>query len=184
MESESNPNRNNKPRQTMKKVLLICTALLVLGSMVSCNSKATESDYCLDNIKIHRQDWNGCMTKLTYIDEKDNELGTALFYYPDRDGWFEIDNIWGTDGSIYLVLLDACPKLSINDSSRFIVVHSYDGIPADKSRWRRMSVSDEYPVVQQKNREYGSSVIVSDIVSTKAVMPNWNSYRGKFYSGE
>lgn len=158
-------------------VILICLFI------VSCNSNYSESVYCLDGYSIVRQDWNDCMTKLTYIDNGTREIGSALFYYPGRDGWFIIDNIWG-DNCVYVVLCEACPKIIIRDSSRFIIKHDYQNIPVEKNRWRRISSDDDYPVIQRKNEEYGTNVKKKEhnkgVYNNK--MPDWEKDSGMFYS--
>lgn len=153
--------------------------LLILISffLFSCDNNYTESIYYLEKYSIIRQDWNDCITKLSYVDKKGKEIGEALFYYPGRDGWFLIDNIWGNN-CIYLVLCDACPKLIINDSSQFIVKHDYQNINIDKLNWRRISSDDDAPVIQRTNEEYKTNVVKIGINSK---MPNWNTWPGKYY---
>ena len=162
-----------------------CLFILFIGvCLASCRHTMTESEYSLDSTTILRQDWDNCMTKLTYFDNKkgNDVLGSALFYYPGRDGWFLVDNIFGKDGTVYLVLCDASPKLVINDSLHFIVSDSHSNISVDKSRWIRISSHDNFPVVVAQNKEYGSVVTKTaektTIVSSR---PKWNNYRGTIY---
>lgn len=166
----------------MKRICLLYM-LFVSICLVSCRHIMIESEYSLDNITILRQDWDDCITQLTYFDNKqDIELGSALFYYPGRDGWFLVDNIFGKDSTIYLILCDACPKLVINDSSRFIVSDSHSNISIDKSRWIRISSHDNFPVIVAQNKEYGS-VVTKTAEKTTIVSrrPKWNNYHGSFY---
>lgn len=151
--------------------------------LFSCNDNYSESKYYMEkySIIIIRQDWNNCMTKLSYIDKNGKEIGSALFYYPGRDGWFLVDNIWG-DNCVYLVLRDACPKLIIKDSSQFIIEHDDLNIQVGKSNWRRVSSNDEAPVVQRKNEEYETSVVKLQLKGEcNSKMPDWENYPGKYY---
>ena len=162
----------------------VCVFLIVISIfLVSCRYKhtMTESVYSLDDIKILRQDWDGCMTKLTYYFEDSVEIGSALFYYPGRDGWFLIDNVWGENGKIYLVHLDACPKVIINDSTKFINRHDIR-IPVKKERWRRMCSCDDAPVVHEQNDEYGT-IVEKTAEKTMSVSnrPDYNNYPGLYY---
>ena len=153
----------------------------ILGTIfVSCNTNYSECKYVLDNYSIARQDWNNCMTKLSYMDERGNVIGSALFYYPGRDGWFLVDNILEKK-RVVLVLCDACPKLIINDSLQFVVRHDYSNVDTDKSRWIRISASDDYPVVRMTNNEYGSKVAKIPLSGSYQEMPDWDSYLGKYY---
>ena len=152
--------------------------------LTSCKHFLIESEYNLDDLTILRQDWDNCMTKLTYIDiAKGNvELGSALFYYPGRDGCFFVDNVFGQDGTIYLILCDASPKLIINDSLHFIVSHNHSNISIDKTRWIRVSNNDNFPVVREQNKEYGSTVTKTEKRTVPiSDIPKWNNYPGRFY---
>jgi len=164
----------------MKQRILF--VVLVSIFLFSCNENYSESMYCAGRYSIIRQDWNDCMTKLTYFDNNKNEIGSALFYYPGRDGWFIIDNIWNNN-CVYVVLCDACPKIIIRDSSQLIIKHDYQNIYVGKSRWRRISSNDDFPVIQRKNEEYGT--IIKKTQHNKGYynkdMPDWDKYPGKFY---
>lgn len=152
---------------------------------ISCNNNYIASKYSFGNYSIIRHDWNNVMTLLLYFDASGTEIGSALFYYPGRDGWFLIDNAW-EDNCIHLVLCDACPKFIINDSSQFDVVHDYTDIHSDKSSWVRMSFcNDEIPVVQETNTEYGTQVIKTPLVEGPSFRPkpNWNTFPGQYYAG-
>ncbi len=152
--------------------------------LTSCKHVMIESEYRLDNITILRQDWDDCMTKLTYYNNNKgcDEVGSALLYYPGRDGWFLVDNVIGEDGKIYFILCDACPKFIVNDSLHFIILHNHTNIFVDKSRWIRISSNDNFPVVLSQNREYGTTITKS-IKKKKVVssIPKWDNYSGSFF---
>lgn len=158
--------------------------IIISICLVSCVHTMKESVYSLDDIKVLRQDWDDCMTKLTYFYKDSVEIGSALFYYPGRDGWFLIDNVWGENGNIYLIYQDACPKLIINDSARFLI--RYDqSISVKKERWRRICSFDDAPVVHTQNNEYGTIVSKTDEKTISVSnMPDYNSYPGAYYDFE
>ena len=152
--------------------------------LVSCVHTLTKSVYSLDDVKILRQDWDDCMTKLTYYYKDSVEIGSALFYYPGRDGWFLIDNVWGENGNIYLIYQDACPKLIINDSTKILIIHD-QRISVKKERWRRICSSDSAPVVNAQNNEY-ETIVSKTAEKTMFVFnrPDYNNYPGLYYDFE
>ena len=161
--------------------LVLCIICIII--CCSCKHSLVESEYTLDSIRILRQDWDDCMTKLSYLDNNGVIIGEGLFYYPGRDGWFLIDNIWDNNGRTIMVLCDACPKIIINDSLRFLIQHDYSNIQVNKSRWIRISSCDDMPVVKNKNKEYGSRVIKKVLKSGKVKKtPDWNLYQGLYYN--
>lgn len=116
------------------------------------------TEYTFEGRTIIRKDRNNVMTELYYYDRDSVEVGSATFYYPGRDGWFLVDNIWDTD-KYYLMLYDACPEVNILDSSCLIVTHSLSEVEhIDKFRWRRFSRIDDCPVVRNKNEEYKTKI--------------------------
>ena len=166
----------------MKNILLLCAAMVALAAMTACGHQLEVSEYSFDGRTIVRQDWDNVMTELTYYDRAGLKIGSALFYYPGRDGWFLVDNVWDAD-KIYLVLCDACPKLCMFDSSQFVVLHDSSLVhDIDKTRWLRSSSNDEIPVVQNQNKEYNSQ-IVKTIKARKRTyeMPEWSKYPGTFW---
>ncbi len=157
--------------------------LIVCMLATSCRHTLVESEYTFDGRTIHRKDWDHVMTELRYYDRDGNEMGTALFYYPGRDGWFLVDNIWDTN-KIYLLLCDACPKISIIDSAHFSVIHDTDSVKhIDKSRWIRMTDMDDVPVVRKQNKEYNSKIQKTNKPKQKCSnMPDWDGCPGVFWS--
>ena len=83
------------------KSLSLRIMLIVCMFVTSCGHTLVESEYSFDGRTIQRKDWDNVMTELRYYDRDGTEIGTALFHYPGRDGWFLVDNIWDTD-KIYL----------------------------------------------------------------------------------
>ena len=167
------------------KILSFHIMLAVCMFATSCGHTLVESEYSFDGGTIQRKDWDNVMTELRYYDRDGTEMGTALFRYPGRDGWFLIDNICDTD-KIYLLLCDACPKISITDSAHFSVIH--DMFPVqhiDRSRWIRMSSKDDIPVVQKQNIEYHSKIKKTNKGKQRCSdMPNWERYPGDFGGNE
>lgn len=160
----------------MKHIILILSLSVFF---TSCRVDNSESKYYYGNYTIIRQDWNDCMTKLSFFDKQGDEIGSTLEYYPGRDGWFLIDVVFD-DNCVYLSFCDCCPKIIIKDSSQFIInPHSFN-IPISKERWRRISSSDEAPVVKSTNIEYGSKVTKSFIRESKSKMPDWNRFPGRY----
>lgn len=162
----------------MKHILLI---LFVSLSFVSCKDNFFESKYSCGNYTIIRQDWNDCMTELSFFDKEGYWIGTTLEYYPGRDGWFLADVIFGYN-CIYYSPCDACPKVIVNDSSQFVINSRSTDIPVEKKRWRRISSCDDAPVVEEANMEYGSKVTKTFIRKGKTKMPDWTVFLGKYYA--
>lgn len=164
----------------MKKKYFSVLFLAFLST--ACGYPIEVSEYSFDGRKILRQDWNDVMTELKYYNSDGAEIGTALFYYPGRDGWFLVDNIWDTD-KVFLLLCDACPKINILDSSQFEVVHDIAPVQhIDKKRWIRISNNDNFPVVQQKNKEYNSEIRKKTLQKGESLgMPDWSIYPGTFF---
>ena len=153
----------------MKHLFFVVTFLMV----VSCQVDYTESEYSYGNYTVFRQDWNGCMTKLSFYDREGNELGTTVDYYPGIGGWFLADLIFD-ERCVYYSACDACPKVTVSDSSQFVVdQHSFEEILIGKEQWRRISVWDDAPVVEETNKEYGSKVTRHFIKKSKDRMPDW-----------
>mgnify|MGYP004447257535 CR=1 FL=1 len=113
----------------MKRLLYLALACLLLAA---CRDDYAESEYTCGNYRVFRQDWNNCMTRLTYFDPEGNELGSTLDYYPGIGGWFLADLVFG-DSCIYYSPCDACPQVVINDSAQLIVSWGSDSLPTDKA---------------------------------------------------
>lgn len=165
----------------MKSILLPLLLIIPLFT-TSCNHTLVTSEYSFDGWTIQRKDWDNVMTELRYYDRDGNEMGSALFHYPGRDGWFLVDNIWDMD-KIYLLLDDACPKLNITDSIHFSVIHDISQVQhIDKSRWIRMSSKDDIPVVKKQNKEYNSKIKKTKGMKQKCSnIPNWEMYSGNYF---
>lgn len=153
--------------------------------LFACSHTLVESEYSFGGMTIQRKDWGNVMTELIYYDRDGNEMGTALFHYPGRDGWFLVDNIWGYCDKIYLVMCDACPKLNIKDSAHFVVLHDYAPVlHLARSRWVRMSNADDAPVVVKKNKEYNSKIQKTLKKRGRCFsMPDWRKYPGEYFKG-
>lgn len=165
----------------MKKINF--TPLLILCILLTaCSHSLVESEYYFEGKKITRKDWDNVLTELKYYDNNGIEMGSALFYYPGRDGWFLVDNIWDTD-KIYLLLCDASPKIQIIDSVHFIVLHDIGPLQhIDKSRWIRMSNKDDIPIVLKQNKEYNSKIIKTNKIKQNCSdVPDWDMFPGEFF---
>lgn len=156
--------------------------LFICVFVTSCGHSLVVSEYSFDERTIQRKDWDNVMTELKYYDRDGNEMGSALFHYPGRDGWFLVDNIWDTD-RVYLLLCDACPKISIIDSVHFSVIHDLAPVQhIDKSRWIRISSKDDIPVVRKQNNEYASKIKrIKKMKQSSTDMPNWEMCPGEFF---
>lgn len=159
--------------------------LFVCMFATSCGHTLVEAEYSFDGRTIQRKDWDNVMTELRYYDRDGTEMGTALFRYPGRDGWFLVDNIWDTD-KMYLLLCDACPKISITDSAHFSVIHDIVSVQhIDKSRWIRMSSKDDTPVVRKQNNEYNSKIKKTNEMKRKCSnIPDWERFPGDFWGNK
>lgn len=159
--------------------------LIVCVFATSCGHTLVEAEYSFDGRTIQRKDWDNVMTELRYYDRDGTEMGTALFRYPGRDGWFLVDNIWDTD-KMYLLLCDACPKISITDSAHFSVIHDIVSVQhIDKSRWIRMSSKDDTPVVRKQNNEYNSKIKKTNEMKRKCSnIPDWERFPGDFWGNK
>lgn len=159
--------------------------LIVCMFATSCGHTLVETEYSFDGRTIQRKDWDNVMTELRYYDRDGTEMGTALFRYPGRDGWFLVDNIWDTD-KMYLLLCDACPKISITDSAHFSVIHDIVSVQhIDKSRWIRMSSKDDTPVVRKQNNEYNSKIKKTNEMKRKCSnIPDWERFPGDFWGNK
>ena len=164
------------------KSFLLPFMLIILLSMTSCDHALLVSEYSFDGRAIMRKDWDDVMTELIYYDRDGTEMGKAMFHYPGRDGWFLVDNIWDTD-KMYLLLCDACPKISITDSAHFSVIHDIAPVQhIDKSRWIRISSRDDFPVVKKQNKEYNSKIKKINRMKQKCSnIPNWEMYSGEYF---
>lgn len=167
------------------KSLSLRIMLIVCMFVTSCGHTLVESEYSFDGRTIQRKDWDNVMTELRYYDRDGTEMGTALFRYPGRDGWFLVDNIWDTD-KMYLLLCDACPKISITDSAHFSVIHDIVSVQhIDKSRWIRMSSKDDTPVVRKQNNEYNSKIKKTNEMKRKCSnIPDWERFPGDFWGNK
>lgn len=172
---------NVKNKIAMHSRFVLVTILICLN-FVSCKHDVVETVYNLDGMRILRRDWNECMTEMVYVNKEGDNIGSALFYYPGRDGWFLIDNVFDDNGTIYLVLNDACPKVIINDSSHFVVTHQPAKVRVRKNRWIRISSNDDAPVVKRANDEYGTIVTKTVGKSTTIPTSQWNTYTGSLYN--
>ena len=150
--------------------------LIVCMFATSCGHTLVEAEYSFDGRTIQRKDWDNVMTELRYYDRDGTEIGTALFHY---------DNIWDTD-KMYLLLCDACPKISITDSAHFSVIHDIVSVQhIDKSRWIRMSSKDDTPVVRKQNNEYNSKIKKTNEMKRKCSnIPDWERFPGDFWGNK
>lgn len=139
--------------------------LIIFFFFVACKGKSSiETTYSYNNIVITRVDVQDMKTYFYYRDKNGYELGNICFFYKGRDEWFASDIVFGDDDKVYFVLSDANVKVTINDSSKFIVLHYPEGIEILKdiemSRTCCVCRNIIYPVEQEINREYNSEVVI------------------------
>ena len=173
---------NGIEKNDIMEKMVFTNLLIVCLSLTACCHTQENSEYNFEGRTIMRTDWDNVLTELKYYDSTGNEMGSVLFYYPGRDGWFLVDNIWDTE-KVYLLLCDACPKIKIMDSTHFVVLHDISLVQhIDKSRWIRISSKDDMPVVRKQNNQYRTKIKkIVTIKRKRSEVPTWDDYPGELF---
>ena len=137
----------------------------------------------LDKCEYINSNLDNVFTKLSFLDKNGKETGSALFYYPGRDGWFKAYIAFGYNGVIYLILSDACPKISSTDTNHFVLLHSFDPLKhISKNRFRCIANNDEFPIVKRENEKIKTTVkrIEKKTMNTYKC-PEWTTHPKSYY---